>query len=284
MAADNNNRLLQKEILKVRLLDMLVGDWDRHEGQWQWISKDSAGKSYFYVIPKDRDNAFFHANGILPTIVKTGFMTHVKGFRKNSDGLKQLNRKAIPFDIYFLNELDATAWEEGIREFQQNISDSVIEESIRSIPANVYAQYGEKLVKKLKSRRDGLMKNGMEYYRYLAGRVDITGSDREELFVASGDRDQMVITIYRVDDHHREKIYQRSFNRSETKSIILNGLKGGDHFIVEESAPSSIQLKIFGNEGKDVYVLKGKSRSRIVDLQSENNVVVNGDSGKVDLR
>ena len=34
LAADNKNMVLQKRILKARLLDMLVGDWDRHEDQW----------------------------------------------------------------------------------------------------------------------------------------------------------------------------------------------------------------------------------------------------------
>ena len=128
------------------------------------------------------------------------------------------------------------------------------------------------------------MKNGMKYYRYLAGEVDITGSNKVELFVVSGNKDQMIVTVYRGEKNPRNKIYERSFNRSETKSVVLNGLQGADHFLVEDSAPSDIKLHIFGNEGKDVYTLKGKTRSRVVDIEHENNVVLNNDSSKIDFR
>jgi hypothetical protein len=284
VTADNKNRLLQKKILKVRLLDMLIGDWDRHDNQWQWVSKDSAGNKFYYVIPKDRDNALFYAEGILPTLVKSAFMTHLKGFKKNSSALKQLSKKAIGFDAYFLNALDENDWKETIAEFQQQMDDDAIVSSVKNLPENVYAQYGEELITKLKSRREGLMTNAMKYYRYLARAVDITGSDKEELFVASGNKDEMTITVYRVEKNSKQKIYERSFDRSETKAITLNGLKGADHFLVEDSAPSNFKLKIFGNEGKDVYTLKGKTKSKIVDLEHENNVVVNHAAAKIDFR
>ena len=34
----------QKAILRARLLDNFIMDFDRHEGQWVWMEKDSAGK------------------------------------------------------------------------------------------------------------------------------------------------------------------------------------------------------------------------------------------------
>jgi hypothetical protein len=33
---DNDNRVDEKTVLRARLLDMLLGDWDRHEDQWRW--------------------------------------------------------------------------------------------------------------------------------------------------------------------------------------------------------------------------------------------------------
>jgi hypothetical protein len=33
---ETDHRLLQKAMLKARLLDMLIADWDRHEDQWRW--------------------------------------------------------------------------------------------------------------------------------------------------------------------------------------------------------------------------------------------------------
>ena len=39
--------VLQKQVLKARIIDMLVGDWDRHEGQWRWAVMDGNGKKYY---------------------------------------------------------------------------------------------------------------------------------------------------------------------------------------------------------------------------------------------
>ncbi|MDQ6813522.1 MAG: hypothetical protein M3040_07300 [Bacteroidota bacterium] len=33
---DNDNRVDQRLVLRARLLDILMGDWDRHEDQWLW--------------------------------------------------------------------------------------------------------------------------------------------------------------------------------------------------------------------------------------------------------
>src|SRR5688572_1662949 len=43
----------QRAVLRARLLDNFIMDWDRHEGQWTWVQKDSAGHAWYYVIPKD---------------------------------------------------------------------------------------------------------------------------------------------------------------------------------------------------------------------------------------
>ena len=37
---DNDNRVDQQAFLKARLLDMFLGDWDRHGDQWRWIDED----------------------------------------------------------------------------------------------------------------------------------------------------------------------------------------------------------------------------------------------------
>jgi hypothetical protein len=39
--ANNNNRVNEREVLRARLFDMLIGDWDRHDDQWRWLAKKS---------------------------------------------------------------------------------------------------------------------------------------------------------------------------------------------------------------------------------------------------
>ena len=52
---DNDDNVDQHALLRARILDMFVMDFDRHEDQWQWGAIDKIkGKTYF-PIPRDRD-------------------------------------------------------------------------------------------------------------------------------------------------------------------------------------------------------------------------------------
>ncbi len=262
---ENDHLVLQKKVLKARLLDMLVGDWDRHADQWRWDEIDSANTEYYYAIPRDRDNALFYSEGLLPAIAKLSFMSHITGFKKSSSGLKQLNWKSHHFDKVFLNELSAQEWEDAIREFQREMSDAVIDSSVKKIPEPVYSSDGALISSKLKSRRDGLLKNGMRYYQYLSKLVKVIGTNEEELFVVSGRDDKLLITVYRLEKKNRYKMYERLFDRSETHSVHLYGLKGDDQFVMEESARPGIRLRMYGNEGKDQYDIRGRTKNKIID-------------------
>ena len=57
--------------LKGRLLDNFIMDFDRHEGQWEWAKKDSGGRTWYYPVAKDRDQAFFDINGFIPWFLPT---------------------------------------------------------------------------------------------------------------------------------------------------------------------------------------------------------------------
>ena len=63
---DNDDNIDQRAVLRARILDLFIMDFDRHEDQWQWapIDKDK-GKTYF-PIPRDRDQAFFINEGVVP--------------------------------------------------------------------------------------------------------------------------------------------------------------------------------------------------------------------------
>lgn len=268
---ENEHLVLQKKVLKARLLDMLVGDWDRHADQWRWDEIDSAQTEYYYAIPRDRDNALFHSGGLLPAIAKISFMTHISGFKEKSTGLVKLNRKSHSFDKIFLNELTSAEWEQIITEFVQELDDKVIEASVKKLPEPVYSLDGVELASKLKSRRDGLLENGMRYYRFLSKMVNVSGTDEEEKFVAKGVGEKLLISMYRVEKNGSYKIYERLFDPGETGTVSIYGLKGNDQFVVEETARSKIRLRLYGNEGHDSYNIKGKTRSKIFDDKDEGN-------------
>jgi hypothetical protein len=162
-----NSKIEQEKVLRARLIDMLVADWDRHEGQWRWAQMDSAGITWYYPVPRDRDQAYFHSNGVLVKIFSFLFYPHVKGFTKSSRGIKTLSRKSWEFDRMFLNELTENDWERIITSFQANLTDSVIHAAVSAMPIEVVHANGASLEEKLKSRRDGLFRHVMKYRRFL---------------------------------------------------------------------------------------------------------------------
>lgn len=157
----------QKAYLKARLVDWLVADWDRHKDQWRWVEKKTASGTSFHVVPRDRDQAFFKSNGLLVKFISLFFMPQLIGFRKSSAGIKRLCKKSRYMDIKFTNQLQKRDWELIIGEFQNNITDSVIESAIKKQPSEIFAIRGKEMIEKLKSRRDGLLINGMKYYSFL---------------------------------------------------------------------------------------------------------------------
>src|SRR5687768_13132970 len=274
---ENDHLVLQEVVLKARLLDMLIGDWDRHADQWRWGEIDAKTEKYYYAIPRDRDQAFFWTNGLLPRFIKLFAVKHINGFRKKSKGLKNLNFKSWRFDKTFLNELDAATWEKIIKDFQKKLTDDVIENAVKKLPKEVYAISRPMLEERLKSRRNTLLPNAMKYYRFISNTVDISGTDEEELFEINKQEKNIVISIYRLtkgkkSDH---KIYERIFNPDETRFVNLNGLGGNDRFIIEKDLSTEIKIKINGGDGKNLYDLNNGNLKVAVYNSSDEKIEIN---------
>jgi len=269
---ENNHLVMQEQVLRARLLDMLVADWDRHIDQWRWGRIDSGKTKHYYVIPRDRDFAYFNSGGLLTKIVSTISIPHMRGFTKESKGLKKLNSKTWFFDHNFLNELDAESWKRIITEFQQSISDSVIHDAITHIPPEVYAISGKEIESKLRSRRDGLLKNGIKYYEELARSVHVMGTDKADYFVITSEGDDVAVSVYNMEGKTKGmRTYHRVFKHKETYEINMEGFGDDDHFEMGEGISKKIMLRISGGNGKDTYVEKGKVKKiKLEDIETSS--------------
>ena len=169
LQADKQYAVDTNEYLKARLIDWLVGDWDRHDEQWSWVERKSGSGIVFHVVPEDRDQAFFRSNGLLMKFFALFFMPHFDKFNHNAKDIKDLSKKSWELDKQLLGSLSKTEWETVTSEFQKNVSDSVLVSAIRKQPPEIFAIRGNELIEKLKSRRNGLMKQAMKYYSFLSG-------------------------------------------------------------------------------------------------------------------
>jgi hypothetical protein len=97
-------RIEIRKLVRVRLFDLLIGDWDRHAKQWGWVLQQQEDKIRAIPLPADRDNAFFRIDGVLPTMISNRFVQPmVRPFEKDIDHLPGYT--FYPFDYYFLNNV-----------------------------------------------------------------------------------------------------------------------------------------------------------------------------------
>ncbi len=268
---DNSNSVDQQAVLRARILDMFVMDFDRHEGQWEWGAIDHGNGKQFYPIPKDRDQAFYTNEGVIPHIVQWPWLVpQLEGLKPKTKNIKRFNFAARNFDRFFLNQLTEQDWENITSVFLSMMVDTVIENALKEQPAEIRDISGPKIVNTLKERRKYLAADVMEYYRFLAEIVDITASDKDELInVARHDDGSVNLLI--SDMRTNDTIFHRKFDAQDTKEIRIYGFGGRDRFVVGGNN-DKIKIRMIGGKGEDHFENNASSEGAIVyDDQDGNN-------------
>ncbi len=273
MVEDNDHLVDQKAVLRARLLDIMIADYDRHFDQWRFSESDTGKGKIYTVIPKDRDQAYFYSDGLFMKYITRNRLPFLKGLRYNIPRINWLGFTSRDFDRIFLNQLDASAWNEVIVQFQKDFTDSAVWEAMRKYPPEIYPIHGETIGKKLISRRAYLQKQGMRYYRFISKYVNIIGSNKPEYFKITGTDSGLLVRVYAMTEKSDTsfKMYERSFVSRITKELRLYGLNGNDVFDVDPSADGKMRLRIIGGKGNDSFSVKGSVANYIYDYTAEQN-------------
>jgi hypothetical protein len=145
-----------------------IGDWDRHAKNWGWIVTEKDGKMIATVMACDRDNVFYGIGGMIPSIINRPFSQPLlRPFKKDIDYLPSMIK---PFDSYFLYGVSEELFLQEATYLQENLTDEVIENAIKSWPAEFYNLDGEKIIERIKSRRSKLRKYAKKFPKILEKR------------------------------------------------------------------------------------------------------------------
>ncbi|MBO6523058.1 MAG: BamA/TamA family outer membrane protein [Balneolaceae bacterium] len=256
---DIDHRVDQEMFARARLLDMIIGDWDRHSDQWRWATfepDDEQGKIY-RPIPRDRDVAFMKMDGIIPTLAKYGPFFQYQNFGGSYNSLVGLNYNSLAQTRRFTNQLTKEEWLAIAEKMQDELTDEVIVDAINQMPEEVQNEIGEFMTRALQSRRENLVQVTEKYYTMLSGVVSVPASNKRERFVVEVlDDQQTIVQVYKLsgEGNLREKYFERTFKKNETKEVRLYGLGGDDEFIFNGEQKSSIKLLISGGPGDDEYI------------------------------
>lgn len=272
---DNDNSVDQPALLRARILDMFVMDFDRHEGQWEWGAIDKEKGKQYYPIPKDRDQAFYVNQGVIPGIAQWPWLIpQLEGFKAKAKNIKRFNGAARNVDRFFLNRLNEQDWKTATDIFLSQMTDDVIEKALAQQPREIQSLSVDKIIASLKQRRNYLAAETMEYYRFLARIVDVTASDKTERFNITRRNDgSVLLQVYKIaKDGDSTKIYERTFDAQDTKEIRLYGFGGDDKFVVKGN-DDKIKIRIIGGDGEDSFENTASSAKGglVYDERSGNN-------------
>jgi len=144
-----------RAFLAARLLDVYLGDWDRHEGQWRWARVARDGAPRWIPVPRDRDYAMVDYRGILPAMARLVDPKVVR-FDDAYRDLPGLMVAARALDRAHLCALPAAAWDSAALALRDSLSDPALAAALRRLPPEYHRAGAADLSRTLRQRRDRL--------------------------------------------------------------------------------------------------------------------------------
>ncbi len=248
------HRVDQQAVLRARIFDTAINDWDRHDDQWRWASFKQGKETFYRPIPRDRDQAFYLNEGILPRIAsRKWLMPKIQGFAPLTENMNGLAFNARYFDRTFLTQPDWNQWKATVDSIKTSLTDENIDKAMLAFPKEIQPLCAKRIATILKQRRDNLEEMAREHYLALAKNVNITGSDKNDRFcIFRKNSHQTEVSVFEnTAKSNSNPYYHRIFNSDETKEIRLYGLNGDDLFSLDGEVNKGIKIRIIGGKGND---------------------------------
>jgi len=269
---DNDNTFDGEGFLRARMLDLLIGDWDRHEDQWRWAETKKDKGKYYVGVPRDRDQVFHLEEGLFPDVAALPYINPLLG-----DFTYKPNYKYGIYKTRFLNpypnaQMMHEQWMRIAHEFVAAETDAVLEASLRLLPGDTYKMGHDVLLAKLKARRAAIPATMDKYYRLIYRRPDIRLSNKNEKVIVTGLPDsslQIVVNKINKDGEVKDTIMAVAYNPAITKEVRLYVSEGDDNITISNTT-SPINLRVIGGkEGNKVYnIQQAAGKVSVYDTKS----------------
>ncbi len=265
-----------RAFLTARLVDILVGDWDRHRGQWRWAKLPADER--WRPIPEDRDQAFVRFEGLVVVAGRQRAPQFVS-FGEDYPGIEGLTWNGRDGDRRILVELEKPVWDEVATGLQARITDAVIAQAVARIPAEYRALEGAGMEAALRHRRDQLAAEADRFYRFLARKVDIRATDQDEV-VTVGHRENgdVEVSVAAAGTPYVHRV----FHPDETDEIRIY-LGGGNDSLTATGRPGKITVRVIGGGGDDTFDDSAGTGLLVSDASGTNDVL-RGSGTKLDTR
>ena len=269
-------RVDARAFLKARLIDFLIGDSDRHRGQWRWAQFPAGDCFTWLPVPEDRDKAFIDLDGQLMKLVRRIEPKFVR-FQEQYPSYKGLSRTGWELDRRLLSELEWSEWDETVVDTGAVRTAGPGDRRRRSAAAGTVLCAGgwTSSPRTLKIRRDTT--------RRVRGAV-LRIHQQEQFEIRATDEDEYLELEHRVDGALEIRISQagtpertllQTYPISRTRPgrcrIYLHGGRRSDQ-LSSESVPG-IKIRVDGGGGDDAYANNsraGRRMTRFYDARGQN--------------
>jgi hypothetical protein len=251
--AGPDDRVDVRAFLRARLMDLLMGDWDRHRDQWRWARLTADEPRSWHPVPLDRDQAFVKYDGFLLALGRqvTPQLTNFGSAYPEVVGATWNGRD---LDRRHLVGLERPVWEAVAGELSAVLTNAVIDSAVALLPPPHDRMVGSWLAAALRRRRDHLPEAAAQYYRLLAREVDVHGTDQGELAEVTGMEDGGVtLKLAPRQPEGSEPYFVRRFLPEETREVRLF-LEGGADSAVTRGVGGGITVRILAEGDDDALV------------------------------
>jgi len=175
-------RIDKSALIRARLFDMLIGDWDRHTKQFGWAIQKSQDSLVALPISGDRDNAFFKSGGLIPRVLSNkNVLPRMRPYDKKISFMEGL---VYPFDRYFLLNTDLRLFIREAENLQRMLNDNVLNSSLKVWPDQISQLDGQYIIEQMKSRRADIVEYAKQFKTEIDKQGELTkslrGSEGEE--------------------------------------------------------------------------------------------------------
>ncbi len=252
LARDPRERVDAHRLLTARLVDLYVGDPDRHRDQWTWAKSGPAPADPWLPIPEDRDQALIRYDGFFLMLTRSRY-PEVLNLGDRYGNMIGMTRAGSELDRKLLSGLAWPTWDSIATKVQATLTDAIIEAAVAHMPREYLPLDSARLASTLKRRRDQLPALARRFYALIAHDADVHTTDLSERIVV--ERRQDGALDLRVFEPEMTAPYlQRRYSPAETKNLQIYLHGGDDRVSVTGQGPRSITLRVIGGDGDDVLI------------------------------
>ncbi|MGM9478180.1 BamA/TamA family outer membrane protein [Pedobacter sp. GSP4] len=272
LVEDNDNTINAAMLLKLKCLDVLLGDWDRHDDQWRWKALKSPKGISYMPVPRDRDQVFYRSEGKIQRYAQASwYLPMMQGYERNIQNINWFLWEGREINSRWFNELDEKQWDAVVKEFCGLMTDGLFDKALKKLPEPGYTLKKAELLKQLKVRRESLPKLMNDYYHFFNRIVDIELSNKNEVVGLTDTLGKnLLVKVFKLtkDGTTGNQLYARNFDPVVTKEIRIYLHNGNDQVVVN-NAKASVRVRIIGGDGEKSYAINDSKRILLYDAKTQ---------------